>query len=849
MRPTFYQTAFACLSLALVSGRAETADPADVFLEAYRTFQKAEQLEGSGNAREALKTYQRAISLLDQITRQSPGWNPVIVTHRREKAAAAEARLKPVAGKGGPLGASNDDELVGNLPSRGSDAIIPGTESFVPPTKSRPKAGAETIVPPSTGSPLRDAQVFVENLQDELSKTKGKLENLTRENEALAKKYDQVVKDAEKSADKQLKLQKRADMLEDALMRAEQDGVHGAEVAKQLRAEMQQLKKQLDDVRFDRDAEMEVRQQVADSLASARNRLSTATQERDAARKENVEFPGKIAAMQKQIDQVLNEKGDVSMKLTKVQEQLTKVTAERDDAIQQVAKMKEAQKQVDKLLADNNDLMAKLSTAESQIKTFKAEGVEKDKQIAALKTEVTGVKKQLVDAQKQSATYQAQMSDLQGKLETQAKELTQIKSDVTISAADRKRLAEENEILRGIVVRQMKQQAVRDKTKQLVLTELAKLEVNSKALFEQIEFLGQPVVKLSEKEKRLFKQPTIEISDAEISIAAPKEIASKAPETPPTAATSEVADAKPAPAANDSTPPNAEATKPGDATGSKESEPKIAKTEKPGPSVPPEGDLPAKSEAAPIEPTPDKTTASTEKAAEGATNPVEENPGEESVSIPGNNPGKSPTQPVEKSAETASSAGVESGSPAVPPELLTQAQAAKEEFDKANYREAEKLYEKILQKAPNNLYILSNLGVVRFRSGKLKLAEESFKKAIALAPEDAFSRCTLGIVYYSQGKYDEAVNELTKALAINPKNATAHNYLGITASQKGWQEAAQKELETATSLDPKYADAHFNLAVVFATQQPPNKENARKHYKLATELGAEPDSALEQLIK
>ena len=51
------------------------------------------------------------------------------------------------------------------------------------------------------------------------------------------------------------------------------------------------------------------------------------------------------------------------------------------------------------------------------------------------------------------------------------------------------------------------------------------------------------------------------------------------------------------------------------------------------------------------------------------------------------------------------------------------------------------------------------------------------------------------------------------------------------------------------ALDPTYADAHFNLAVVFATQQPPNKENARKCYKRATELGAEPDTALEQMIK
>ncbi len=211
----------------------------------------------------------------------------------------------------------------------------------------------------------------------------------------------------------------------------------------------------------------------------------------------------------------------------------------------------------------------------------------------------------------------------------------------------------------------------------------------------------------------------------------------------------------------------------------------------------------------------------------------------------------SPSGPAENplASGAPSTENINSATMNLPPELAADARQGKDEFDKGNYREAERLYEKVLAKAPNNLYTLSNLGVVYFRGQKFKRAEEMFKKAIAIAPEDGFSHCTLGIVYYSQQKYDEAVSELTKALAINPKNATAHNYLGITASQKGWQEAAQKELETATTLDPTYADAHFNLAVVFATQQPPNKESARRCYKRATELGAEPDSALEQMIK
>jgi len=186
--------------------------------------------------------------------------------------------------------------------------------------------------------------------------------------------------------------------------------------------------------------------------------------------------------------------------------------------------------------------------------------------------------------------------------------------------------------------------------------------------------------------------------------------------------------------------------------------------------------------------------------------------------------------------------------PQVPDDLMMIAREAKGNFDRGKYRAAEKQYQEILTKVPNNLYSLSNLGVVYFRTGKLKAAELTLKKAVALAPKDEFSRTTLGIVYYRQSKYDEAVTELTKALAINPRSATAHNYLGITASQKGWQEAAEKEMLDAIAVNPDYAEAHFNLAVVYATNEPPAREQAKVHYKKATSLGAEPDAALEKLL-
>lgn len=805
MRSVFRPTLLACLGLVFANARAESTASSDIFLNAFLACGRAEKLEGAGDAASALESYKQAVTLLDQISREDPAWKPDMVKHRREAATDAIARLEPPATKGSPRapGKTVDQEkLTGPLPSIGEPIIIPGMDDFSQkkgPARKAPPAAA--VNAPSGDKLLESAQAYLDKLKNDLEKTKGNLDQATREKEDLAKKLDKTSKDLADSAEKQLKLAKRADMAEAALLKAEKDDGAGSEAANQARAEIARLKKETRDLKYQRDAEAELREQLAHSIGSVQSRIAGAYSDRDAAKKANAAFPAKIAEMQKQIDIVLAEKGDLSTKLAKVQEQLNKVSTERDDAFQQLAKMKEASKNVDKLMSDNTTLMAKLTTAETQIRTFKAQGEEKDKQIAAMTMELGTVKQQLADAKKQSETYQAQMNGLQEKLDAQAKELTQVKSDAKLGEAERKRLAEENETLRGIVVRQMKEQALRQRTKQLVLTELAKLDINSKALLTQIESLGQPVVKLTEKEKKLFKQPLIEISDTEIAIAAPKE--SLAATNPP---------------ATDATVPMTDAS-PGKT-------PEVAKTPRADTKVPPEGELPA-------------------KTADGKTAPA--------TNIPSGPAGNTPTKTPDGKSSSGTTAdnmtAPESGSPAVPPELLSQAREAKDAFDKGNYRDAEKTYERILQKAPKNLYILSNLGVVLFRAQKLARAEEAFKKAIAIAPEDAFSRCTLGIVYYSEQKYDDAANELAKALAINPKNATAHNYIGITASQKGWQEAAQKSLETAVALDPQYADAHFNLAVVFATQQPPNKEQARKHYQLAISLGAEADPNLEQLIK
>lgn len=220
-----------------------------------------------------------------------------------------------------------------------------------------------------------------------------------------------------------------------------------------------------------------------------------------------------------------------------------------------------------------------------------------------------------------------------------------------------------------------------------------------------------------------------------------------------------------------------------------------------------------------------------------------------STNSPEQDDGSTATATISAPLDQLNDASTTTERPKVPAALIPLTEEARVFFDKGDFEGALAKYEEILKKAPENLYALSNGGVVLYQLGKLPEAAEMLKRAIKVAPNDAFSHSILGIVYYQQGKYDESIDSLTRAITIDPKNAQAHNYLGIACSQKGWQENAEKAMRRAIELDANYADAHFNLAVVYATQKPPAKAMARRHYQQAVTLGMPKDPELEKMIK
>jgi hypothetical protein len=80
------------------------------------------------------------------------------------------------------------------------------------------------------------------------------------------------------------------------------------------------------------------------------------------------------------------------------------------------------------------------------------------------------------------------------------------------------RLIRENELLRNIVVRERQEEARRDEARKLMLAELDKLKIKSDVLNKEIEFLAQPVTKLSSEELSLLRQPVVSVSDQNRSV-------------------------------------------------------------------------------------------------------------------------------------------------------------------------------------------------------------------------------------------------------------------------------------------------------------------------------------------
>ena len=788
-----------------------------MYVDAFLKSRSAEEQEGTGDLKNALKAFRSAADTLTKIKQQSPRWQSEMVDFRLKRTMDSIARVQGKMGgekeTGGVLPPLNPADGIGDPPELKSVDMLPPLEPVTgkgkKPSKPIKLSGPDEA---ASGDPFGQARKQMAGMEMQIEELKTKLDTATEKLKTEQQQNQQITKQIGEALEAQKKAQTEAKTAKDLLelnqknvVELKNKGETNVEKSKATEAELAEAKKKNAASQAELAAAEErinqllersraISAKVGDSAvmpgqikqlegkleaeqkakADVTGKFAAVAQERDAAKLEIAHLQDVNKQTDKQIKQLESKQEAEQKAKADVTGKLAAVTQERDAAKMEITRLQEVNKQTDKLMSDNATLLKKLGDAEKQIVAFRTEGPKKDVQIAELTKQVTDAQKALAASQQQTTTLQTEVGELHKKVDDYTKQIQQAKVDKTANVEDRRKMEEENKMLQGIVMRVLQEDANRSQRKKMIQKEMDHLQIQSDVLLKQIGFLTQPVVKLSSEERRLFKRPVLDVQDPNTLVAIKTDGANL-------------------PAADATLPP-------------------LPKTE----------EKPPVADSAKL----DKPPLPTKEATPPETTDIK-------------------TAPPQGGPNVSTSTGVRGLSAEVKP----IAEQAKSAFEREKFGDAEKLYDKALQLTPNNLYLRSNIAVTQFRMGKLKQAEENFRKAIAIAPEDHFCWSTLGIVYYSQNKYDEAVNALTKSLAINPKNPTAHNYLGITAAQKGWVEAAQKELETALQLDPKYADAWFNLAVTQTLKQPPNKEEGRKAYKKAIELGAEADPAMEATLK
>lgn len=715
----FFLVAFSFLAL---TGLAWSEEASDLFLRAYQDFQAGEKLERDGNPREAFARYQSAAKLLDQIVKSQPDWQPPVVEYRLKKTRENITRLEgqvsalpsPQEGPEGPL--PQPDVPLPPPVINTSQPLVPGQTTGGRGRSSAPSASSRsTPVSTSEFAALRQQLAAARSENERLQ------EKLGRQAAELTSARVEIDKRTVSVVELKVQLAQAQDAMETA--------IKDREVSRAPRVEdkrVQELSGKIESVEADNAALIEENQRLLTKLENAAKYIDAA----NAGRKILEEDRKKVASQRDEViarTKKIKDNTAALTKLTKEKEEMqAQFAKEKKDLETKLAKATDSEK-LEKLTAENKDLSARLSETEKKLAAAAAKPEESEKELAGLRSEINSLNDRLLESQAQIAKRDDQLKSLATQLDESSGEIARLKLNPR-PTADEKRTLVENDLLRGIILRQIKEQAERDAARNGLEKEIQTLQIKSDTISQQLAVLSRPAFQLTDDERLLFKEPIAALSEPNPSSMNVSMVVAKP------------ADGFPAP-------------------------------------TPPEG--------------PESLPNSTR-------------------------------------------------------DMVDQARKL---FEQGRYSDAEKLYQQIVDSAPNNTFALSNLGVTQIQARKLSAAEVALKKAIEINPKDSFAATNLGIVFCKQGRFDEAIASLLEAVASDDKDHIAQNYLGICYGEKGLKGKAEEAFKRSIQIRDDYPDAHFNLAVLYATTEPPSIEPAREHYKRAVSLGSTPDPSLEKLLQ
>jgi tetratricopeptide (TPR) repeat protein len=153
------------------------------------------------------------------------------------------------------------------------------------------------------------------------------------------------------------------------------------------------------------------------------------------------------------------------------------------------------------------------------------------------------------------------------------------------------------------------------------------------------------------------------------------------------------------------------------------------------------------------------------------------------------------------------------------------------------FREAEALYNALLEANERHFGALYQLGYMRLQQHRFDAAAVLFRRAIKVDKNGADAHHQLAVALTGLGRAEEAVKHYKRAIAIAPGYAEAHNNLGHALQILGRSEEALAQFERALALNPDYPEARNNLGSTLHVLR--RSEEAIAHYHQA--LASRPD--------
>jgi tetratricopeptide (TPR) repeat protein len=495
-------TLLVALVLAAPVSHAQSIDAssevADQYFRGFVLNNEAAKLEAAGDFALAQTKFKQAGEIMDSIGRNYPTWQPAMRAARQQKILDALARLQS---RSSQVPAAAASPMAVEAPAPVQVQVQPAAS--IPPPGMVAQMAPVAIAPAPSGT-MPSINDLLKQWEDMYKHRIIELETKTNQQQLDLGKwqnwYQWASGEITTARGQNDALGKKAAAMEQAILAMGKD-VEDSRAAQGQLGKLMQEKMALN-LEMQKNAQRVVAAEAA--VQEASQKLTNTASQMAAVEQER-------AKIFKERDHIVKERDEAILQRDDAVKQRVVAVKERDAASARSlglqADMEELKKksggtEMKRLIAENERLKKEITEVQKQVETLKADVGRKDQEITDLRGQLTGLQGQLTELRKESGTYQTQVAEL-------TKQLKEVQSGMEGKMAATPELTQENEMLRGIIMRQLRTQHRQQAAKDLMIAELQKMENASNDLVKQVEEMKNARMILTPEEEKLFSDPVV----------------------------------------------------------------------------------------------------------------------------------------------------------------------------------------------------------------------------------------------------------------------------------------------------------------------------------------------------